>query len=219
MVRPLAGSAAGRCSPHSCTSGDAAPASPWRQPPARHHRARRGSRPPQSLRACRPWRSDPLDGSSRRDLNIGRRRRDESRGFRRWDRTAQVKSCPSTHTNTFIDTMSTTIHACDHIDGIVLNKYLTPQITLANSAVITVLMRGSRASRGSPTPARQAGIAATVVTAAQWLPSISQTGAPRPAPDRRRQPCAPTQVHHPDWRLPAPKNRRCAPWSPGTARR
>jgi len=49
--------------------------------------------------------------------------------------------------------------------------------------------------------------------------SVKESGAPRPAHGRRRQPCAPTQVPRSDQRLPASKNRLCAPWSPCTARR
>ena len=49
--------------------------------------------------------------------------------------------------------------------------------------------------------------------------SVSKTGAPRPAPGRRRQPCVPTPAPRPDQRLPAPKTHLCAPWSPDTARR
>lgn len=36
----------------------------------------------------------------------------------------------------------------------------------------------------------------------------------RPAPDRRRRPCAPTPRPRRGRRLPAPRNRRRAPWSP-----
>ncbi len=44
--------------------------------------------------------------------------------------TVQVNSCPTTHTNTFIDMMSRT-RACDRMSDIFLNKYLTHQIALA----------------------------------------------------------------------------------------
>src|SRR5580693_6251743 len=46
-----------------------------------------------------------------------------------------------------------------------------------------------------------------------------ETRAPRPAPDRRRRPCAPTPVPRPGSRRSESKNRLCVPWSPGTARR
>jgi hypothetical protein len=49
--------------------------------------------------------------------------------------------------------------------------------------------------------------------------SVSETSAPRPAPGRRRQPYGPRPVPRSGQRLSAPKNRLCAPWSPGTARR
>src|SRR6185295_16864581 len=55
-------------------------------------------------------------------------------------------------------------------------------------------------------------------------PHVNQRGgarkdAPRLVPDMPRLLSAPTQVPHPDLRLPRPKNRRCAPWFPGMARR
>src|SRR5271170_722495 len=49
---------------------------------------------------------------------------------------------------------------------------------------------------------------------AQWLPlALVERGtlAPRPAPDRRRRPCAPTPAPRSGQRLPAPKNRPRAP--------
>ena len=49
--------------------------------------------------------------------------------------------------------------------------------------------------------------------------SVSETGAPRPAPGRRRRPCVPMPAPRPGQRLPVSKNRRCAPWSRGMARR
>src|ERR1700733_1891993 len=78
------------------------------------------------------------------------------------------------------------------------------------SQVMPLGRRDADPARGTQTLARQAGIAGSVVTAAQLLPlgsSVRESGAPRPAPDRRRQPCAPTPVPRPDQRLPAPKNR------------
>ena len=40
--------------------------------------------------------------------------------------TAQVNSCPSTHTNTFIDTMSTAMRACDQMDGMFPEQSISP---------------------------------------------------------------------------------------------
>src|ERR1700739_952642 len=49
--------------------------------------------------------------------------------------------------------------------------------------------------------------------------SADKTGAPRPTPCRRRCPGVPTSVPRPCQRLPLLKDRLCAPWSPGMARR
>src|SRR5215475_15017685 len=48
---------------------------------------------------------------------------------------------------------------------------------------------------------------------------LRKTGAPRPVPDRRRRPYAPIPALRSCQWLRPPKNRRCAPWSPGTGRR
>src|SRR2546425_3557651 len=61
------------------------------------------------------------------------------------------------------------------------------------SQVMPLGSRDADPARGTPTPSRRAGIAGSVVTAAQLLPLAAQKGAPRPAPDRRRQPSPPRQ--------------------------
>jgi hypothetical protein len=47
--------------------------------------------------------------------------------------TAQVNSCPSTHTNTFIDAMSRTMTVCDQMDGIFPRQVSHLQIGPTNS--------------------------------------------------------------------------------------
>src|SRR5580692_7752504 len=50
-------------------------------------------------------------------------------------------------------------------------------------------------------------------------PGRIKVRAPRRPRRRRWHPSSPKRVPRPYWRLPISKNRRCAPWSPGTARR
>ena len=63
------------------------------------------------------------------------------------------------------------------------------------------------ASQRRPVRPASSAVLSLPLNCFRWL---CQTGAPRPVPDRRRQPCVPRQLHHPDWRLPTPKNPLCA---------
>src|ERR1039458_6138096 len=66
------------------------------------------------------------------------------------------------------------------------------------------------------------GFCSPVAGAVNTIPmgcSTEKTGAPRRTPGRRRRPYVSTSVPRPCQRLALSKDRLCAPWSPGMARR
>gem|GEM_PF-2803800 len=85
----------------------------------------------------------------------------------------------------------------------------TPQIFIDFRFAVRLHARNSRApARGGQT-----------IPLLPPEPGRIEARAPRPPHRRRWNPCAPTRVPRPCQRLPVSKNRLCAPWSPGTARR